>query len=243
MEKRLKSLITLTGPVALGAGVSLIFSGLVRGRRLEDLVGSGVSLAVASVPEGLPLLATAAQLAAADRLSKQGALVRNAEFLRFAHHWGFTPRACRPYRAQTKGKVERPVRYLRSDQPGIPALRDDPDPARACPRDGRAHLLRRAGTDDGEGDALVAAAPILQIGRHLGRVAQQRARSQVAREVVQVGDYLPAAALRSANVAIRGPCSARIWRGCSPSRVTLSYRFTVLTAGGVGGGAPAGPGV
>jgi transposase len=38
-----------------------------------------------------------------------GALVRNAEFLRFAGHWHFTPRACRPYRAQTKGKVERPV--------------------------------------------------------------------------------------------------------------------------------------
>ena len=31
-----------------------------------------------------------------------GALVRNLEFLRFAHHWSFTPRACRPYRAQTK---------------------------------------------------------------------------------------------------------------------------------------------
>ncbi len=44
-----------------------------------------------------------------------GALVRNGEFLRFAGHWGFTPRACRPYRAQTKGKVERPVRYLRSN--------------------------------------------------------------------------------------------------------------------------------
>jgi transposase len=44
-----------------------------------------------------------------------GALVRNLEFLRFAHHWGFTPRACRPYRAQTKGKVERPVRYLRGN--------------------------------------------------------------------------------------------------------------------------------
>jgi transposase len=44
-----------------------------------------------------------------------GALVRNAELLRFAHHWGFTPRACRPYRAQTKGKVERPVRYLRGN--------------------------------------------------------------------------------------------------------------------------------
>jgi transposase len=44
-----------------------------------------------------------------------GALVRNLEFLRFAHHWSFTPRACRPYRAQTKDKVERPVRYLRDN--------------------------------------------------------------------------------------------------------------------------------
>ena len=54
-----------------------------------------------------------------------GALVRNLEFLRFAHHWGFTPRACRPYRAQTKGKVERPVRYLREQfrlRPHVPAM-------------------------------------------------------------------------------------------------------------------------
>src|SRR6478609_3422591 len=78
VERRMKSLINLTGPIALAAGVGVIGAGLVRGRKLEDLVGTGVSLAVASVPEGLPLLATAAQLAAADRLSKQGALVRNA---------------------------------------------------------------------------------------------------------------------------------------------------------------------
>jgi transposase len=44
-----------------------------------------------------------------------GALIHNLEFLRFAAHWGFTPRACRPYRAQTKGKVERPVRYVRGN--------------------------------------------------------------------------------------------------------------------------------
>lgn len=42
-----------------------------------------------------------------------GELVVNAEFLRFAAHWGFKARACRPYRAQTKGKVERPIRYVR----------------------------------------------------------------------------------------------------------------------------------
>jgi len=44
-----------------------------------------------------------------------GPLVENGEFLRFAAHWGFTPRACRPYRAKTKGKVERPIRYLREN--------------------------------------------------------------------------------------------------------------------------------
>lgn len=44
-----------------------------------------------------------------------GQLVVNEEFLRFAAHWGFRPRACRPYRAQTKGKVERPIRYVRQN--------------------------------------------------------------------------------------------------------------------------------
>jgi hypothetical protein len=32
----------------------------------------------------------------------------------FAHHHGFVPRLCRPYRAKTKGKVERFIRYLRA---------------------------------------------------------------------------------------------------------------------------------
>ena len=77
VEQRLRSLMSLTGPVALGAGIGVVGSGLLRGRKLEDLVGSAVSLAIAAVPEGLPLLATAAQLAAAERLSRRGALVRN----------------------------------------------------------------------------------------------------------------------------------------------------------------------
>lgn len=42
-----------------------------------------------------------------------GRLLENAEFMRFAAHWGFRIRACRPYRAQTKGKVERPIGYVR----------------------------------------------------------------------------------------------------------------------------------
>jgi transposase len=35
------------------------------------------------------------------------------EFLAFAGHYGFKPRLCRPYRAQTKGKVERAIGYLK----------------------------------------------------------------------------------------------------------------------------------
>ena len=35
--------------------------------------------------------------------------------LDLARHYGFQPRACRPYRAKTKGKVERPFRYIRED--------------------------------------------------------------------------------------------------------------------------------
>jgi transposase len=34
-------------------------------------------------------------------------------FLDFARHCGFVPRLCRPYRAKTKGKVERFIHYLR----------------------------------------------------------------------------------------------------------------------------------
>jgi Mu transposase, C-terminal domain len=43
----------------------------------------------------------------------RGEVVWNPVFLDFARYWGFTPRLCRPYRAQTKGKVESGVKYVR----------------------------------------------------------------------------------------------------------------------------------
>ncbi|MFT8247375.1 IS21 family transposase [Roseomonas sp. BN140053] len=39
----------------------------------------------------------------------------NPTLLQMARHYGFLPRACRPYRPQSKGKVERPFRYVRED--------------------------------------------------------------------------------------------------------------------------------
>ena len=50
-----------------------------------------------------------------DRRWEGGPLVENPEFVRFAHHWQFRARACRPYRARTKGKIERPIRYVRDN--------------------------------------------------------------------------------------------------------------------------------
>ena len=44
---------------------------------------------------------------------QRGAVRFNFEFQHFAHHYGFTPRACPPYSPWVKGKVERPMDYLR----------------------------------------------------------------------------------------------------------------------------------
>ena len=44
---------------------------------------------------------------------ERGEIVWHPVFLDFARYWGFTPRLCRPYRAQTKGKVESGVKYVR----------------------------------------------------------------------------------------------------------------------------------
>ena len=44
---------------------------------------------------------------------ERGEVRWHPQFLDFARYWGFTPRLCRPYRAQTKGKVESGVKYVR----------------------------------------------------------------------------------------------------------------------------------
>ncbi|GGM14162.1 hypothetical protein GCM10010129_67910 [Streptomyces fumigatiscleroticus] len=77
VEHRLARITRVTLPVALGSAGALMAAGLVRGRPVRRTIGDGVGLAVASVPEGLPFLVSAAQLAAARRLSQQGVLVRN----------------------------------------------------------------------------------------------------------------------------------------------------------------------
>ena len=47
--------------------------------------------------------------------AETGGIIYNRALVDLARHYGFHPRACKPYRAKTKGKVERPFRYIRED--------------------------------------------------------------------------------------------------------------------------------
>jgi cation-transporting ATPase I len=77
VEARLSRITGTTLPLAVGSAGALVLAGMLRGRPAADGIGAAVALAVASVPEGLPFLVTAAQLASARRLAARGALVRN----------------------------------------------------------------------------------------------------------------------------------------------------------------------
>jgi transposase len=52
---------------------------------------------------------------AVDHRGADGQVVWNRRFRDFADYYGFVPRACQPYRAQTKGKVENGIRYVKGN--------------------------------------------------------------------------------------------------------------------------------
>ncbi|MCE0763239.1 HAD-IC family P-type ATPase [Pseudonocardia kujensis] len=78
VEIRLRELTARVLPLTLGAGALVIVIDLLRRRPPAAALTRAVGLAVAAVPEGLPFVATVAELAAARRLSGRGALVRNS---------------------------------------------------------------------------------------------------------------------------------------------------------------------
>lgn len=52
---------------------------------------------------------------AVDHRGPDGQVVWNKRFRDFADYYGFVPRACQPYRPQTKGKVENGIRYVKGN--------------------------------------------------------------------------------------------------------------------------------
>ncbi|WP_406432999.1 cation-translocating P-type ATPase [Streptomyces sp. NBC_00631] len=76
VQARLHELTAKALPLTLGGGAAITGLALLRGTPIREAVSGGVAVGVAAVPEGLPLVATVAQLAAARRLSRAGVLVR-----------------------------------------------------------------------------------------------------------------------------------------------------------------------
>jgi cation-transporting ATPase I len=81
VQGRLQELTRRALPLTLVGGAAVTVLSLLRGTAIREAVSGGVAVAVAAVPEGLPLVATVAQLAAARRLSRRGVLVRTPRTL------------------------------------------------------------------------------------------------------------------------------------------------------------------
>nr|WP_082951512.1 cation-translocating P-type ATPase [Mycobacterium sp. 852002-51057_SCH5723018] len=76
LQHQLSQLTNRAFPVSMTGGALVGALGMLRGTVLRQAVASGIAIAVAAVPEGMPLVATLAQSASARRLTKYGALVR-----------------------------------------------------------------------------------------------------------------------------------------------------------------------
>ncbi len=76
VQARLRELTSKVLPLTLAGGGAVTALALLGRASLRQAVADGVAIAVAAVPEGLPLVATLSQLAAAQRLTARGALVR-----------------------------------------------------------------------------------------------------------------------------------------------------------------------
>ncbi len=78
LQRQLAAITRRALPFSVSGGALVGVLSVFRGTPLRQAVSSAVALTVAAVPEGLPLVATLAQLAAARRLSGESVLIRNA---------------------------------------------------------------------------------------------------------------------------------------------------------------------
>ena len=147
VQARLRELTNKVLPLTLAGGATVTGLAMLRRAPLRQAVADGVAIAVAAVPEGLPLVATLAQLAAAQRLTRRGVLVRaprtiealgRVETICFDKTGTLTENRLRVVRAVPAG----------ADPAGPLPGADDPvaadvlrAAARACPRpqDGQGH--------------------------------------------------------------------------------------------------------
>jgi len=76
LERRLNQLGNQLTVAGVGAGVAAAGVGWLRGRPLAQLTRNAIALGVAAIPEGLPVVATAALVRAMQRMRRRGMVVR-----------------------------------------------------------------------------------------------------------------------------------------------------------------------
>lgn len=77
LQRQLRHITRRALPFSVASGGLVGLLSVARGTGLREAVSSAVTLIVAAIPEGLPLVATLAQLAAARRLTGESVLIRN----------------------------------------------------------------------------------------------------------------------------------------------------------------------
>lgn len=157
VQARLHQLTRRVLPLTLVGGAAVAGLSLLRGRPARTALQGGLAVAVAAIPEGMPLVATVAQMAAARRLSRLGVLVRTPRSLEalgrvdtmcFDKTGTLTENRLRVVRLVTAAGVEHPP----FDPEAEPILRIA---ARACPRVAEQPGVHAHATDE----AVLAAAP------------------------------------------------------------------------------------
>ncbi len=157
VQARLHELTSRVLPLTLAGGAVVTGLSLVRGRSVREAVRGGLAVAVAAVPEGLPLVATVAQMAAARRLSRLGVLVRTPRALEAL---GRVDTVCFDKTGTLTENRLHVVRTATADGATHPADAPEAAPvlriaARACPRVAETTGIHAHATDE----AVIAAAP------------------------------------------------------------------------------------
>ncbi|MET8079104.1 cation-translocating P-type ATPase [Streptomyces sp. NPDC005303] len=205
VQARLQELTRKAMPLTMAGGAAVTGLALVRGTPLRQAVSGGVAVAVAAVPEGLPLVATVAQLAAARRLSAHGVLVRAPRTLEAL---GRMDTICFD---KTGTLTENRLRLVRvTDAHGTVHTLDEPDAdgplriaARACPQlDGDSGQRPAHATDEA---VLDAAAPDEE-WTQLEGLPFEAGRGYAA-AVGQAGDDSPVLVLKGAPETVLPACA------------------------------------
>ncbi|MFF7276528.1 HAD-IC family P-type ATPase [Streptomyces griseorubiginosus] len=205
VQARLQELTRKALPLTMAGGAAVTGLALVRGTPLRQAVSGGVAVAVAAVPEGLPLVATVAQLAAARRLSEHGILVRAPRTLEAL---GRMDTICFD---KTGTLTENRLRLVRvTDPDGTPHTPGEPGAddtlrvaARACPQlDGDSEERPAHATDEA---VLDAAAPD-ERWTQLEGLPFEAARGYAA-AVGHTGDDTPVLVVKGAPETVLPACT------------------------------------